>query len=110
MLKRVRDVSKLVEPDCVLRREVWVSAQVRDLLEGRVETVLRRWQRLRRFAKTWPKSSRDTLASALGYFFNNRHRMRYEEYLAQGYPIGSGVAEGACRHLVKDRLDGTLRR
>jgi hypothetical protein len=33
--------------------------------------------------------------------------MRYDEYLAAGYPIGSGVAEGACRHLVKDRLEGT---
>ena len=33
--------------------------------------------------------------------------MRYDEYLAAGYPIGSGVAEGACRHLVKDRLERT---
>jgi len=33
--------------------------------------------------------------------------MRYDLYLAAGYPIGSGVAEGACRHLVKDRLERT---
>ena len=33
--------------------------------------------------------------------------MHYDEYLAAGYPIGSGVAEGACRHLVKDRMEGT---
>ena len=33
--------------------------------------------------------------------------MRYDEYIAAGYPIGSGVAEGACRHLVKDRLERT---
>ncbi len=33
--------------------------------------------------------------------------MRYDEYLAAGYPIGSGVVEGACRHLVKDRLEQT---
>ena len=32
--------------------------------------------------------------------------MRYDEYLAAGYPIGSGVAEGACHHLVKDRMEG----
>ena len=31
--------------------------------------------------------------------------MRYAEYLAKGYPIASGVIEGACRHLVKDRLE-----
>ena len=33
--------------------------------------------------------------------------LKYDEYLAAGYPIGSGVAEGACRHLVKDRLKQT---
>ena len=33
--------------------------------------------------------------------------MKYDEYLAAGYPIGSGVVEGACRHLVKDRMERT---
>jgi hypothetical protein len=31
--------------------------------------------------------------------------MRNDEYLRQGYPIASGVIEGACRHLVKDRME-----
>ena len=31
--------------------------------------------------------------------------MRYHEYLGAGYPIATGVIEGACRHLVKDRLE-----
>jgi hypothetical protein len=31
--------------------------------------------------------------------------MRYDEYLAQGWPIGTGVIEGACGHLVKDRME-----
>jgi hypothetical protein len=47
------------------------------------------------------------LASAIGYLERNRRFMRYDEYLAEGYPIGSGVAEGACRHLVKDRMELT---
>ena len=42
-----------------------------------------------------------------GYFEKNRHRMRYDEYLKHGYPIASGVIEGACRHVVKDRLERT---
>ena len=33
--------------------------------------------------------------------------MRYHIYLARGYPIASGVIEGACRHVVKDRLERT---
>lgn len=31
--------------------------------------------------------------------------MRYDEYLRAGYPIASGVIEGACRHYVRDRLE-----
>ena len=40
-----------------------------------------------------------------GYFTNNASRMKYHEYLAAGYPIATGVIEGACRHLVKDRME-----
>jgi hypothetical protein len=46
-----------------------------------------------------------TLTSVITYLENNRAQMRYDEYLKAGYPIGSGVAEGACRHLVKDRME-----
>ena len=31
--------------------------------------------------------------------------MKYDEYLAKGYPVGSGVIEGACRSFVKDRME-----
>lgn len=41
------------------------------------------------------------------YFENNASRMRYHAYLAQGYPIATGVIEGACRHVVVDRMEGT---
>lgn len=40
-----------------------------------------------------------------GYFESHRKRMKYDEYLAEGDPIATGVIEGACRHLVKDRLE-----
>jgi len=46
------------------------------------------------------------LNQAIKYLENNRRLMHYDEYLAKGYPIGSGVVEGACRHLVKDRMEG----
>ena len=41
----------------------------------------------------------------LAYFAARADYMKYDEYLAAGYPIGSGVVEGACRHLVKDRME-----
>lgn len=41
------------------------------------------------------------------YLENNAHRMHYDRYLEAGYPIATGVIEGACRHLAKDRLERT---
>ena len=47
------------------------------------------------------------VTTACNYLENNLERMRYDEFLAAGYPIASGVIEGACRHLVKDRMERT---
>jgi hypothetical protein len=35
----------------------------------------------------------------------NKSRMQYDEYLAKGYPIATGFIEGACRHVIKDRME-----
>jgi hypothetical protein len=45
------------------------------------------------------------LDAICNYLQRNRFRMRYDEYLAAGYPIASGVIEGACRYFVKDRME-----
>jgi hypothetical protein len=47
------------------------------------------------------------LATLCNYLEKNAERMRYDEYLRKGYPIASGVIEGACRHYVKDRMERT---
>ena len=46
---------------------------------------------------------------AARYFLNHQQYMRYDAYLAAGLPIGTGVIEGACRHLVCDRMDRAAR-
>ena len=46
-----------------------------------------------------------SLRQICGYLEKNADRMRYDVYLRRGYPIASGVIEGACRHLVKDRME-----
>ncbi len=48
---------------------------------------------------------RERLDKLCNYLQKNQSRMRYDEYLAAGYPIASGVIEGACRHFVKDRME-----
>jgi hypothetical protein len=47
------------------------------------------------------------LRKICGYLEKHAHRMRHREYLRLGYPIASGVIGGACRHLVKDRMEGS---
>lgn len=84
--------------------EIFVSQRLRALLEGKVTTVI---TGLRSLARGQPSSKRRTLTQVANYYDHNREHMRYDEYLAKGYPIGSGVAEGACRHLVKDRMEQT---
>lgn len=52
-------------------------------------------------------AKKHSLEQVIGYFERNRKHMRYEICLARGYPIGSGVIEGACRNLINDRLELT---
>jgi hypothetical protein len=47
------------------------------------------------------------LRKACQFLENNLHRMKYDEYLKAGYPIATGVIEGACRHVIKDRMERT---
>ena len=50
-------------------------------------------------------ANRQRLRKACNFLKANEHRMRYDEYLQAGYPIATGVIEGACRHVIKDRLE-----
>lgn len=52
-----------------------------------------------------PASKHKKLETICQYLSRNASRMRYDEYLRKGYPIASGVIEGACRSYVKDRME-----
>jgi hypothetical protein len=52
------------------------------------------------------KGRKRTLKAA-NYLLNHADLVDYHSYLAAGLPIASGVIEGACRYLVKDRMDIT---
>lgn len=41
------------------------------------------------------------------YLLQHKHMLKNGKYLSQGFPIATGVVEGACRHLIKDRMDLT---
>ena len=84
----------------------FVEHHARMFLEGKVDYAVRNFKRL---IKKWKLRGepKESMEREIGYFQRNRGRMRYDEYLAKGYPIGSGVAEGTCRNLVKDRMELT---
>ena len=82
----------------------FVYDRVLRLLRGEVRSVMAGLRQMGTKRQLRGKK-RDKLAKLCGYLQNNAHRMRYDEYLAAGYPIASGVIEGACRHVVKDRME-----
>jgi len=90
-------------------RKEWVHSQLREILEGNVEHVLEGLREKLR-EEVLSGSQIKTLESTIRYFENHKQWMRYDEYLAAGYPIGTGVVESTCGHTVKDRMEGSGRR
>ncbi len=52
-------------------------------------------------------TDRGNIDKCADYLLNNKERLQYGTALESGLPIASGVIEGACRHLINDRLDIT---
>lgn len=73
------------------------------LLEGKAKALASSIERQAK-ARKLSKSGQKVVASCVRYLRNNAQHLKYDEYLAKGYPIATGVIEGACRHLVKDRM------
>ena len=83
--------------------EQWVLHRLGRVLEGRAPHVaagMRRSATKRRLATR----KREPVDRCANYLLKYQGYLAYDQYLAAGFPIGSGVIEGACRHLVKDRL------
>jgi hypothetical protein len=85
-------------------REAFVTYRLRMLLAGKVGSIIKGLKQMAT-QQSLKGEKRRTLAKVIGYFENNREHMHYDEYLRKGYPIGSGVIEGACRHVIKDRME-----
>jgi len=86
--------------------EAWVANKAREILRGhatRVAGAIRRTANNRTLTKTASKGA-DACAN---YLTNLAQHLDYPKALGSGWPIATGVIEGACRHLVKDRMDIT---
>lgn len=87
----------------------WVYDHLMAILQGRVSVVIGGLKQILNKRKLKGTQSK-ALQNAISYFENHREWMHYDEYLAAGYPIGSGVVESTCGHTVKNRMEGTGRR
>lgn len=106
VIERLWLVAHCLHPEKSREAESYVSHHLWLLLTGKVGYVIGNFKRLLNENQVrGPR--RKTVQAVITYYENNRQHMHYDQYLAAGYPIGSGVAEGACRHLVKDRLEQT---
>ncbi len=85
--------------------EAWVQQRLMWLLQGRssgtIATAMRQSARAAKLSDSEMAAVNDTA----DYLQDYARYMRYGEALAEGLPIATGVIEGACRYLVKDRMD-----
>jgi hypothetical protein len=86
--------------------ERWVTERAFAILQGHSSDVA---AGIRRSAtkRELPADKRTGADACADYLLAKRSMLRYDQYLRQGLPIATGVIEGACRHLIVDRLDIT---
>lgn len=86
--------------------EAWVNRYLRMILEGRA-SVVASVMKSAATRQNLSEKRRAPVDRAAAYILRNKAYMHYDEYLAAGLPIASGVIEGTCKHLVKDRFEIT---
>lgn len=86
--------------------EKWVQYRLLKILEGKAGLMA---GGMRRSAtrKKFTDKQREPVDTCATYLKNKAPYLKYDRYLDLGFPIATGVIEGACRHLVKDRMDIT---
>jgi hypothetical protein len=84
--------------------EDWVTAQALDILHGRTATVITRISQLAEDHPPQGSEHAKIIRKTLHYLNAKQPYLDYPRALASGWPIATGVIEGACRHLVQDRM------
>jgi hypothetical protein len=86
--------------------ETWVRKHAQTILAGNPTRVAGALRRAATLARLEPgrRENADTCAT---YLTNKKAYLDYPNALKHGWPIATGIIEGACRHLVKDRMDLT---
>lgn len=86
--------------------EHWVQRSAIKLLNSKASRVSAD-MRSRATKQDLADEQRKPVDKCASYLLNNKHRLDYKTALENGWPIATGIIEGACRHLIKDRMDIT---
>jgi hypothetical protein len=87
----------------------WVQEKLAESLRGRVGYVIGGLRQILTKRTLW-KSVREALTKVITFFHNHQRWMKYDQYLAMGLPIGTGVVESACGSVGKHRMEGEGKR
>ena len=104
VLEKVWKAAYVLHAEGSLDADLWVRDRTLRILSGGVGQVVK-GIRQSVTKRGLSGAKRKTLLGVAGYLYRNRARMRYDEYLALGWPIGSGPVEGACKNIIKDRME-----
>jgi hypothetical protein len=104
VLPRVWEAAHVFHKEASPEASAFVRDHLTQILHGKVGTVIANWRR-KATCLPLPSAKKKALRTICNFLANNKHRMRYDEYLALGCPVATGVIEGACRHVIKDRME-----
>lgn len=83
----------------------YVACRLLEILTGQLDRTLATFEDRKHRMRTLTAAEEQQVATTIGYLRNNAEFMHYDTYLAKGWPIATGIAEGGCGHLVKDRME-----
>jgi hypothetical protein len=104
VLEKLWKAAHVFHAEGSLEAELWVLDRTLRILFGEVSQVVKGIRQSVTKRRMFG-AKRKSLRGVANYLYRNRLRMRYDEYLAKGWPIASGPVEGACKNLVKDRME-----
>ena len=102
VLPRVWEAAHMFHAEGSQQATQFVRDRLTRILHGEAGRVI---GGLRQMAERLATAKRNRLRALCAFLEKNKHRMRYDEYLQIGCPIATGVIEGACRHVIKDRME-----
>jgi hypothetical protein len=94
-------------PEASTQAEEWVTQRLIGLLQGQSGGYIARGIRRNANAVKLSADKRKAVNACARYLVNNTRLMHYDRALKHGLPISTGVIEGACRYVVRDRMDRT---